>query len=66
MVDELKKYHWPGNVRELENILERAVIVSNSDTIKIKDVSLFISEKNNQSESVSDNKFNTLEDIERN
>ena len=66
VVDELKKYHWPGNVRELENILERAVIVSNSDTIKIKDVSLFINEMNNQSESVSCNKFNTLEDIERN
>jgi DNA-binding NtrC family response regulator len=26
-------YKWPGNFRELHNVLERAVILSNSDTI---------------------------------
>jgi len=26
-------YHWPGNVRELENVVERAVVLSNSDII---------------------------------
>ena len=26
-------YNWPGNFRELHNVLERAVILSNSDTI---------------------------------
>lgn len=29
----LKKYDWPGNVRELENVIERAVVVSRSETI---------------------------------
>ncbi|MCL2337514.1 MAG: sigma 54-interacting transcriptional regulator [Firmicutes bacterium] len=29
----LEKYDWPGNVRELMNILERAVILSSSDSI---------------------------------
>ncbi len=24
----LLKYHWPGNVRELENVIERAIILS--------------------------------------
>ncbi len=24
----LTRYHWPGNVRELENLIERAVILS--------------------------------------
>ena len=24
----LSRYHWPGNVRELENLIERAVILS--------------------------------------
>jgi DNA-binding NtrC family response regulator len=29
----LKNYNWPGNVRELENIIERAVILENTDYI---------------------------------
>ncbi|HSZ59063.1 MAG TPA: sigma 54-interacting transcriptional regulator [Tepidisphaeraceae bacterium] len=31
----LCEYEWPGNVRELENLLERAVILANSDTLEI-------------------------------
>jgi PAS domain S-box-containing protein len=31
----LLAYPWPGNVRELENIIERAVILSNSTTLEI-------------------------------
>ena len=36
--DELKKlaaYHWPGNVRELEHFIERAVILSDREQIKL-------------------------------
>jgi DNA-binding NtrC family response regulator len=29
----LKSYHWPGNVRELENVIERAVILAETETI---------------------------------
>jgi Nif-specific regulatory protein len=32
-IDMLSAYHWPGNVRELENVVERAVLVSTTDTI---------------------------------
>lgn len=32
---QLQHYHWPGNVRELQNIVERAVITSNSGTISL-------------------------------
>jgi formate hydrogenlyase transcriptional activator len=31
----LKEYPWPGNVRELENIVERAMIVTGSDTLQV-------------------------------
>lgn len=29
----LQRYTWPGNVRELENVMERAVILTNGSTI---------------------------------
>jgi DNA-binding NtrC family response regulator len=39
-VDELQKYQWPGNVRELQNCMERAVILSESDTIHARHLNL--------------------------
>jgi PAS domain S-box-containing protein len=38
VIDELSHYPWPGNIRELENVIERAVIISTSDTLKMKDI----------------------------
>jgi Nif-specific regulatory protein len=32
-IDMLTSYHWPGNVRELENVIERAVLVCESNVI---------------------------------
>jgi two-component system response regulator AtoC len=36
----LSAYRWPGNVRELENVIERAVIVCESDMIGAEDLSI--------------------------
>jgi len=32
---QLQEYHWPGNIRELQNVVERAVILSESDTFVV-------------------------------
>ena len=31
----MREYEWPGNVRELQNVIERAVTLSDSDTFSI-------------------------------
>ncbi len=33
VIDKLKNYPWKGNVRELENVIERAMILCDGDTI---------------------------------
>jgi len=33
----LLSYSWPGNVRELENLIERAVVISKNQDLKISD-----------------------------
>jgi chemotaxis protein methyltransferase CheR len=34
---KLQNYSWPGNVRELENVIERAVINTQGDTLQLED-----------------------------
>ena len=31
----MREYEWPGNVRELQNVIERAVTLSDSDTFAV-------------------------------
>lgn len=35
-MERLNRYSWPGNIRELENVLERAVILSNGPMLEIE------------------------------
>lgn len=32
----LNNYHWPGNIRELQNVIERAVILCDSNSIRLE------------------------------
>ena len=57
---KLKKYNWPGNIRELQHIIERTVIMNNSNILNASDFVLNISE----SKSINKNILN-LEDIEK-
>jgi PAS domain S-box-containing protein len=34
-LDHLRSYHWPGNVRELQNVIERSVIVCDTDEFTV-------------------------------
>jgi len=38
-LDVLRAHHWPGNVRELSHALERAMILSDSDSLDVADFS---------------------------
>jgi transcriptional regulator with GAF, ATPase, and Fis domain len=38
VMDQLMLYDWPGNIRELENIIERAMILSKSNTLKVENL----------------------------
>ena len=35
-LERFKSYRWPGNVRELQNVIERAVILCESDTLSVE------------------------------
>ncbi|MBI5212161.1 MAG: sigma-54-dependent Fis family transcriptional regulator [Nitrospirae bacterium] len=34
----LMEYHWPGNIRQLEFVIERAVLMSDTDMISVNDI----------------------------
>jgi len=34
-MEAMRRYSWPGNVRELENLIERAVILSQGPTLEV-------------------------------
>lgn len=42
---ELSLYHWPGNVRELENVIERAVILTDAAVVTTEHLGLTQAEK---------------------
>jgi len=52
-MEALQNYHFPGNVRELENILERAIALSDDSIITKHDLHLKHSTSNDVSESNS-------------
>jgi transcriptional regulator with GAF, ATPase, and Fis domain len=37
-LDLLRSYHWPGNIRELQNVLDRSVIMCETETLSVDKV----------------------------
>jgi formate hydrogenlyase transcriptional activator len=65
-MEMLSRYRWPGNVRELQNIVERSVILSHGEVLRLRSEDLQISSQKN--EVVITDKANdraTLKDVER-
>lgn len=58
---KLKKYDWPGNIRELENLIERASILSNTETLNIPGF-----ESSNQKAKAISDKDRSLDTAQRN
>ena len=38
VIEAFRRYSWPGNIRELENVMERAVIVCQGDSITVENL----------------------------
>jgi len=50
-LDMLIMYDYPGNIRELQNIVERLVVMSETDTIGLRDLPLYVLDKEARPES---------------
>lgn len=66
-LEYLKQLPWPGNIRQLENVIERAVLLSNGPEITRQDIieacddeSLAVSERNTKA-SNTDDRLSTVE-----
>lgn len=44
-VDFLSTYEWPGNVRELENMIERIILTTDVQVIRVKDLPAILKQK---------------------
>ena len=69
-VSKLGAYHWPGNVRELRNVIERAMIFAENDTLESSDLQIGHHTENNPELSFLDKlhlplEGYPLEDIEK-
>jgi transcriptional regulator with PAS, ATPase and Fis domain len=38
MMQQMEKHDWPGNIRELKNTLERAIILSEKNTLEVRSI----------------------------
>ncbi|HSQ83374.1 MAG TPA: helix-turn-helix domain-containing protein, partial [Desulfobacterales bacterium] len=65
-MDLLCQYGWPGNIRELENVIERAVALSNGPEITVGDLPDFISNLSIETYRRADSEIPNLEEQEKN
>ncbi|HEV8038102.1 MAG TPA: sigma 54-interacting transcriptional regulator [Bryobacteraceae bacterium] len=49
-LDRLKSYAWPGNIRELQNVIERSIIVCETENFTVDESWLFSKEETDQAD----------------
>ncbi len=64
MLAVLESYQWPGNVRELENVVERAVVLTQTETIEVQHLPAHMSQSSSPSAGISI-PGSSMEEIER-
>ncbi|MGB7921890.1 MAG: sigma 54-interacting transcriptional regulator [Pyrinomonadaceae bacterium] len=70
IAQQLQSYDWPGNIRELQNVIERAVILSQGGPLKL-DLTVFSSPPKTQpaapqnADAAEHNKVLTVDDLRR-
>jgi DNA-binding NtrC family response regulator len=63
-IERLTNFDWPGNVRQLQNEIQRAVLLSEGDTVDASDLSVTRAKPDNIES--QDTNFTLLEGVERN
>jgi len=61
----MTRYGWPGNVRELENVIERALVLCDSDTIELQHLPQTLRKEPALPDDAINHSLATLEEIER-
>ena len=61
-IKKLENYPWPGNIRELQHVIERTIIMINTDTIKSEDI--YISGENTEKDKDEITGSHNLEEME--
>jgi two-component system response regulator GlrR len=64
-LNRLLGHSWPGNVRELENVLTRAIVLCDRDTLELSDLSLPDEGAEEESQSFQTMKSRVIERFER-
>jgi len=64
-LDKIRQWTWPGNVRELENVIERAVLLSQGDEISTDSILIEEDKNISQSSSFTLNAGLTIAEMER-
>ena len=59
----LKKYNWPGNIRELDNVIERAIILTEDEIIGVEDLHIFEAPKEHRWKSLKELEKDYVEEV---